>query len=385
MRQQHPTWGARKLQRLLARAATDADAVPSERTIARVLDRAQVVRRRRHRRPCYGRPLQAPHVTVEQPNDLWTADFKGWWRTRDGARFEPLTVRDACSRFVLALRVLDHNRTDDVRVVFEELFERHGLPKAMQTDNGQPFACTKTLAGLTRLSAWWVSLGIELVRSRPGCPQDNGAHERMHADMRRELEDRKADTRAAQQLACDEWRAEFNHVRPHEALEFKTPAEVYRPSTRRLHHVLGDRLPEGCYVTRLNDAGQAYYGGQRIYVSTALAGLRVGLKAHGDRVRVWYHHVLLGHYDPGQGRRATVVPLDDAHVSPPEGLQISTGAVTASAVEPSPGPDGAAGDHPEASEGVTLSTVAPNAPSEQQDVSPTRNEPDPEIDSSIRR
>jgi transposase InsO family protein len=343
LRQQHPTWGPRKLQRLLARAAVDVEAVPSERTIARVLERTQMPRRRRTRRPpCYGRPLVAPHVTVEQPNDLWTVDFKGWWRTGDGKRFEPLTVRDAASRFVLALRVLERNSGDPVRQVFEELFERYGLPRAIQTDNGQPFACTQTLAGLTRLSAWWVSLGIELVRSRPGCPQDNGGHERMHVDVRFELEDHAAASLAEQQAACDGWRAEFNHVRPHEALQLHTPSEVYRPSTRRLHHVVDGGYPEGCYLMRLDGDGKVHYQGCRVYVSVALGGQQVGLKAHGEQVRIWFHHVLLGQFTPSEcrGRRVAAIPVDQTDVLPQEGLQMLLPGVT------DPGACASAGEAP---------------------------------------
>jgi transposase InsO family protein len=174
--------------------------------------------------------LQTPRktVTVEAPNDAWTVDFKGWWKARDGRRCEPLTVRDAFSRYVLALRILPRSDTDGVRAVFEELFERHGLPKVIQSDNGVPFAAGRSLAGLTKLSAWWVSLGIDIVRSRLGKPQDNRAHERMHADIAIELEAQAAHSLRAQQKACDEWRVEFNHVRPHEALDMQTPADVYR-------------------------------------------------------------------------------------------------------------------------------------------------------------
>jgi putative transposase len=151
---------------------------------------------------------------VEAPNDVWTVDFKGWWRTADGTRCEPLTVRDAFSRFVLDLRILPATSTEHVRPTFERLFARYGVPRAIHSDNGQPFASTQSIAGLSKLSAWWVSLGITLVRNRPGCPQDNGGHERMHGDIRFEIQSASAPTVSAQQKICDEWRAEFNHVRP---------------------------------------------------------------------------------------------------------------------------------------------------------------------------
>src|SRR5262249_24929730 len=156
----------------------------------------------------------------------------------------------------LALRILPSSDGVAVRLVFEELFERHGLPKAIQSDNGPPFAATMSLCGLTPLSVWWLTLGIEVVRSRPGCPQDNGAHERMHGDIPVELQADAASSRAAQQAACDTWSVEVNHVRPHDALDLKTPAEVYLPSSRRPHHLLvGGYFPEDCDVVALDRRG----------------------------------------------------------------------------------------------------------------------------------
>jgi transposase InsO family protein len=190
------------------------------------------VRPRRYTKRVGALPVTKPTVSVQQPNDLWTADFKGWWRSRDGARCEPLTVRDAHSRDVLTARLLKRTRTKEVREVFEELFQRHGLPMAIQTDNGPPFASPIGLCGLTQLSAWWLSLGIEVIRSRPGCPQDDGGHERMHVDMSIDLQTNAAPTVAEQQAAVDAWVHQFNHVRPHQALGLRTPAEVYRPSER---------------------------------------------------------------------------------------------------------------------------------------------------------
>ena len=142
-------------------------------------------------------------------------------------------MRDAFSRYVLAVQIMTRTRCEDVRPVFEELFAKYGLPKYIQTDNGPPFASTVIIGGLTKLSAWWISNGIRVVRGRPGHPEDNGGHERMHCDMRFDLEDSRSTTLSAQQRACDDWVTTFNHVRPHEALEQRTPGEVYRVSPRR--------------------------------------------------------------------------------------------------------------------------------------------------------
>jgi transposase InsO family protein len=313
LRQKHPTWGPKKLQKLLSKRLPLETELPSVRTIGRVLERVQLVKKRRRRRPTdQGWMLQAAHkrVVVEAPNDAWTVDFKGWWTTRDGRRCDPLTVRDAFSRYILALRILPRSDTDGVRAVFEELFERHGLPKVIQSDNGAPFAAGRSLAGLTKLSAWWVSLGIDIVRSRPGCPQDNGAHERMHADIRVELQSQAAHSIRAQQKACDDWRVEFNHVRPHEALAMQTPAEIYRPSERRLLRARVGGFPESCTVVTLNRHGSVWLGTQSVFVSTALRNMQVGLETDTDgKIHVWFYHLRIGWFrQGGVGRNVTVQP-----------------------------------------------------------------------------
>jgi putative transposase len=313
----HMTWGPRKLARVLAREGGETEP-PSERTIARVLGRAGLVQKRRQRKPSYGVPARPPSYSVQGPNDLWTADFKGWWRTGDGQRCEPLTVRDAYSRLVLAVRILDRNDSPGVRAVFEELFKQYGLPKAIQTDNGPPFVSMRGLCGLTPLSAWWVCLGLELVRSRPGCPQDNGGHERMHADMSAELQVQVADTRQAQQVACEEWRLEFNHVRPHEALGYKTPAELYQTSPRRLGHVVSCGVyPDGLDVREVDPKGSTAYFGKRVHVTTALAGHAVAFRPVGDRVQVWFRTLCLGDYDAHAERPfVSVEPVPEKRPSP---------------------------------------------------------------------
>jgi putative transposase len=266
LRAKHPSWGPKKLRKLVAdeinsRVALRSEPVPSVRTVARVLERAGLV--------------------AKQPNELWTVDFKGWWRTRDGQRCEPLTVRDGCSRYVLAAQLLGSTRGDEVRTVFEALFERHGLPVAIQVDNGSPFGSTRSLGGLTVLSAWWVSLGIRVIFGRPAHPQDNGGHERMHLDMV-EVELSPAANPTEQQQELDRWRYEFNHVRPHEALQMEVPASVYRNSTRRY---VGPRHP--CYpdhlaTRRVNCKGYAKLAGRQLYIGEGLREQTVGLRALDD-------------------------------------------------------------------------------------------------------
>ncbi len=183
-----------------------------------------------------------------------------------------------------------------------------GFPRAILSDNGQPFACTRALAGLSRLSAWWVPLGIEVYRSRPGCPQDNGAHERLHVDMRFDLEDQPAATLEQQQHACEHWRIEFNTQRPHEALEMKTPAEVYRKSDLKLGTQVVGGYPQGCAMRRVC-YGSIEFLTTRIWVSKSLDGYQVGLLLHEDATyHVYFYHLLIGQITVGEG--VHVVPIE---------------------------------------------------------------------------
>ena len=233
LKQAHPHWGPRKIQALYARQ--HGGAVPSESSFKRVLERAGLTVPRRVRRAVESGRL-SNGVKAQQPNEVWTVDFKGWWKDREGLRVEPLTVRDEHSRMLLEMRVLENSRTESVRDCFERLFERHGLPGAIRSDNGSPFASVQGLLGLSRLSAWWLVLGIDLERSRPGCPQDNGAHERLHRDVRRELE---AGRIGRDQAAFDLWRDQYNTERPHEALGMRVPPASKPPD--RAAWKLGNR------------------------------------------------------------------------------------------------------------------------------------------------
>jgi len=273
LRGRHPSWGPDTIAGALARTL-GADA-PSRSTVARVLRRLGKVKRRRPRVRLWtvdGRP----RVEATAPNDLWTMDFKGWWLAQNGDRCEPLTVRDACSRKVLAVVLVTSTRANQVRRVLERLFKLYGLPVAIQCDNGSPFVCTRARGGLTTLSAWLVSLGIRLVRSRPGCPQDNGGHERMHRDLS-ELQLTPARSRRAQQRECDRWLIDFNHVRPHTALAGKTPAEVYRSSKLCSLTPRVPRYPPEWKTRRVSPEGNVRINGDVVFVSAALSGQIIGL------------------------------------------------------------------------------------------------------------
>ncbi len=274
LRDRHLSWGPQVIAGVLARRL--GDEAPSRATVARVLARLGKIKRRRP--PVRLWSVEGrPYVEVCAPNDLWTMDFKGWWRALNRERCEPLTVRDAFSRYVLAASMAPDTKGKRVRRVLERLFRVYGLPLALQNDNGSPFVCTKARGGLTRLSAWLVSLGIRLVRSRPGCPQDNGGHERMHRDMS-ELQQSPARTRRAQQRACDEWLIDFNHVRPHQALNGKTPAEIYRASPRRSLVPKLPTYPDGWVTRRVNHRGYVRVNGDDVFLGMALVGHLVGLR-----------------------------------------------------------------------------------------------------------
>lgn len=296
LREAYPRRGPKKLHAQLRRKF--GEQTPSIATIARVLRRFGKVRQRsRFRRLSIVE--HAPAIRASACNDIWTVDFKGWWRSRDGQRCEPLTVRDAHSRFILAIKVLPSPSLERVRAVFADLFRRYGLPRYIQCDNGGPFINVLARGGLTRLSAWWVSLGITVLRSRRGCPQDNGAHERMHRDMSEDLQSFPAGSPAAEQRACDRWRQEFNQVRPHEALEGKVPAELYTPSERRVHE-LRHLYPSSWIVRTVTDAGVINVRGTQLTAGLALVRQRVALEPLGGlKHRLWFCRLDLGTVELG--------------------------------------------------------------------------------------
>ena len=288
LKQAHPRWGPRKLRDIYQRIHNQ---VPSESSFKRVLERAGLVEKRRVRhRTEAGRICSGRKASVA--NEIWTVDFKGWWRGANGQRCEPLTVRDECTRYVLDLRAVADARTETIRACFERLFERKGVPEAIRSDNGVPFASSTGVLGLSKLSAWWVALGIDLERGRPGCPQDNGGHERLHLDIERELRGEE------QQASFDEWRRVFNEERPHEALAMKRPAELYQPSPRKFEGTPEDLTYPKMEPRRVSNVGTIHYGKHRIFISTALSGWSVGLERCKQRkFNVPFGQLLLGQYD----------------------------------------------------------------------------------------
>jgi putative transposase len=286
----HPRWGPRKIRELYLR---QHGAVASESSFKRVLERAGLTEKRRRRRVVVEGSRLSSGRRAQAVNEVWTVDFKGWWKIKEG-RCEPLSVRDEYSRYVLELRKLEDGRSQTVQRSFERLFERHGLPEAIRSDNGSPFASVQTLHGLSRLSAWWVALGIDLERGRAGCPQDNAAHERFHRDVSIELEGLGEET----QEGLDLWRQEFNYQRPHEALQMRCPGEVYQNSTRSFEGTPQELIYPGMAARQVDKNGSISWQDQKLFLSRSLAGWTVGLKNSGGQfIEVWFARLLLGHID----------------------------------------------------------------------------------------
>ena len=288
LKERHRHWGPRKIRKVYERLHQEA---PSESSFKRVLERAGLVEARRLRaRQKAGRLSSGRKAKAS--NEVWTVDFKGWWYGADKTRKEPLTVRDEFSRYLLELRAMKDARGETVRKCFEGLFELNGLPDAIRSDNGAPFASHFGVLGLSRLSAWWVALGIDLERGRPGCPQDNGGHERLHWDVEREV---RGDAQCEQQAGLDEWRRIFNHERPHESLGMKCPAQFYRSSERKFEGTPEDLSYAGMQSRRVANQGCISWGSQWVFISGALSGWSVGLESQPEQKwNVWFGRLLLG-------------------------------------------------------------------------------------------
>lgn len=294
IKQEHPSWGAPKIREKLRRMDLGVQ-TPAISTVHAVLDRhGLVTRRRRHRPRAQGTPLSQPL----QPNDLWCADYKGEFMLADHRYCYPLTVSDFASRFLLACDALSSTAESFAFVVFERAFKDFGLPRAIRTDNGVPFACPRALFGLSKLSVWWLRLGIEIERIRPGHPQQNGRHERMHLTLKKEATRPAARNLLQQQARFDAFIDYYNHERPHQALAMRCPAELYVPSPRPYRGLEDLDYPYHDHAHIVTRCGRICFGRRKINLSTVFAGQKVGVKEVSDRIwLVSFMHYDLGYFD----------------------------------------------------------------------------------------
>jgi transposase InsO family protein len=314
-RKAHPTWGGRKLKEVLERRLQRP--FPSAAAIGSILARNGLVQARKKRQ----RHVPSPTMLREAnaPNDIWCIDYKGQFRLGDTTYCYPLTMTDQCSRYILGCEGMSAISDEEAREVSEEVFSTYGLPDVMRSDNGTPFASTG-LAGLTKLSVFWLRLGITLERIRPAHPEENGQHERMHRTLKFETARPARSNLLQQQERFDEFVEEFNQVRPHEALDMKRPADVYVPSARPFPA----KLPEFSYPThddvlRVNAGGQIYIAGiGQVPLSSALAREHVGVREERDgRWLISFGELDLGHVGP---RRADRVVIPVSASPPPEAV-----------------------------------------------------------------
>ena len=279
-RQARPTWGPKTLVARLWHLEPDV-AWPAPSTAGDILQRAGLVRRRKRRR--HAAPWSEPFAAAESPNDVWSIDFKGWFRTQDGRRIDPLTTEDAASRYLLVCDGLSRPNGPAVRRVLERAFREYGLPRAIRTDNGPPFASVG-LGSLTPLAAWWVKLGIMPERIDPGHPEQNGRLERLHRTLKAETASPPRATMRRQQRAFDAFRRTYNQERPHEALGQQPPANKYTPSYRSYpNRIESPDYEIGVTVRRVRSNGQIKWKGDTIYLSESLRGEPIGLVPQDER------------------------------------------------------------------------------------------------------
>lgn len=301
-----PHWGARKIRELLVRRLASDVRVPARSTIHAVLDRHGLVKR-------IGRPRNRAAGTAlsegAAPNDLWCADYKGEFQLGNKDYCYPLTVTDQVSRYLLLCEALESTREDLAFTAFERLFKDRGLPLGIRSDNGVPFASPNALFNLSKLAVWWLRLGIAIERIRPGKPQENGRHERMHLTLKREATRPPGMNSLQQQARFDDFVQEFNGERPHEALAMKCPAQCYAPSPRPYQGLLELHYPFHDRDILVTACGRLCLHRKKINISTVLAGQTLGIKEIDEGIwLVSFMHYDLGYIDLEQ---RTLQPLDN--------------------------------------------------------------------------
>jgi putative transposase len=294
LRREHPSWGAPKIREKLRRRHDDMQ-TPAISTVHAVLARHGLVhhgRKRRHK--AQGTRLSRPL----RPNDLWCADYKGEFMLADRRYCYPLTVSDFASRYLLSCEALDTTREAYAFPVFQRAFTDFGLPKAIRTDNGVPFASAHALFGLSKLAVWWLRLGIEIERIKPGHPQQNGRHERMHLTLKKEATKPAAQNLLQQQARFDDFIDCYNHERPHQALDMRYPGELYQPSPRAYRGLTDLTYPFHDRTITVTQCGRICFGKRKINLSLAMAGQNVGVKQVAERIwLVTFMQYDLGFFD----------------------------------------------------------------------------------------
>lgn len=313
----HPTWGPRKVRAYLQMNEPGVD-WPAASSIGDLFTAENLTVPRKRRRRV---PASAPFGTCEQPNDVWTVDFKGWFNTRDGARCDPLTLQDAHTRYLLRCRALPRADGRHVWRVFDEAFREFGLPLRLRSDNGAPFASTAA-GGLSALSVRLIKAGVTPERIAPGKPQQNGRHERFHLTLHQDTASPPAGNRSAQQRAFDRFQRIYNTQRPHESLDQTPPAHHYRPSPRRYDGDLREpEYPRHFKVRRVRSNGEIKWKGGLLFVSTVLTRETVGCEEiDNDTWNLFFGPIRLGILDH-RGRlvrpSAAVEGLRGSHTQPP--------------------------------------------------------------------
>jgi transposase InsO family protein len=314
-RRRHRTWGPKKLRDVLSEKY-DLEKVPAGSTIGNIIERHGLTRKRRRRRTV-SKPDRRRRREATRPNEVWGADFKGWFRTKDGQRCDPLTVSDIYSRYVLACQLVRGQRIENVKPEFRKVFRRYGLPEVIRVDNGSPFG-SRGVLGLSMLSAWWVQLGIDVEFIEPGHPEQNSVHERMHRTLKDETARPPSSTPQGQQRRFNRWRREFNHERPHEALGMERPAQRYRRSSRRFtERPTPPRYPPYYEVRKVQTHGSIKWKGKFYYIGSALYGMALGLTdvAEGENA-VYFGDLLLGYLS--EGPSGGLRPPASAPQTPPD-------------------------------------------------------------------
>jgi putative transposase len=299
LKREHPSWGAPKIREKLRRRRSDFQ-TPAISTVHAVLDRHGLVnhgRKRRHR--AQGTALSRPLA----PNDLWCADYKGEFMLADKRYCYPLTISDFASRYLLGCEALATTQETYAFSVFQRLFKEFGLPKAIRTDNGVPFASAHALFGLSKLAVWWLRLGIAIERIRPGHPQQNGRHERIHLTLKKEATKPAAHNLLQQQARFDAFLDCYNRERPHQGLDMRYPAELYLPSPRPYRGLDELRYPFHDRTITVTQCGRICIGRRKINLSTVFAGQNLGVKQVADRIwLVSFMQYDLGFFDDETGR-----------------------------------------------------------------------------------